>query len=833
MPVNECQPVNAVLLFRGLTEKFCRKVVGVLFLGQLGLNRKTMRGKRDGRQAGPPKKKPKRSKGFWAQRQTQQIPEIPPDSDEESSEISDEEEVAVSNYDTLVTQFSSGTGAIVDEEDAEIDSEDSSDDNEDDNEDNNDVNENEEDDEIESAEEAEEEEEEEEEEQEEQETSNNDETEEKDQTSDEVGSTLSTAEEEITETVESDDEANDDGGTGLEWQIGAPKDPFVAKYSTEISQVVKRALEENKVKIETVHWPELGQMSIQRLDLPDDTASDMKVKPLLSLDDEEVEENTKEFAIKVKEQITQAKRSVNRLQSLGTEFIKAQLLRNMADANKEILSAKQPCSKVKSFTPMQSEMFAILNSYKDLNVNERTFENGEEFRMVYCLHALNHVLKTRTRIINNNERLAAVKSNKKKLAINARDQGLCRPKVVIVVPFKECVRKIVDFMETLLFGLNDKGNVANKKKFSDEYGHREEVQKGNKSDDFYRMFAGNTDDGFRLGLGVTKKTLKLYTDFYSSDIIIASPLGLRMVIGTDEDVKRDYDFLTSIELLVMDQVDVFAMQNWEHVTGIFNHLHLQPAKSHGVDFSRVRMWTLNQLSVHYRQTLLISSVQMPEVNALFNKQCQNFYGKVKVINPVTKGSICRVLTSAVPIIFRKFESTTVVSSVQERFNFFTKKIMPDFSQDLMYHTLIFVPSYFDYVQLRNWFDKKSYLDYAEICEYTKYKKMAAARDRFFHGEHHFLLYTERAHFYKRFAIKGIRHLVFYQIPQYPEFFSEMVNLMQSSYQNPKGGSDGNMSCTIIYNKYDIHRLTPVVGTERARTMLKSDKNTHMFAAGKS
>ena len=51
------------------------------------------------------------------------------------------------------------------------------------------------------------------------------------------------------------------------------------------------------------------------------------------------------------------------------------------------------------------------------------------------------------------------------------------------------------------------------------------------------------------------------------------------------------------------------------------------------------------------------------------------------------------------------------------------------------------------------------MDFAEICEYTKYNKMASARDKFFHGEHHFLLYTERAHFYKRFAIKGVKKII--------------------------------------------------------------------------
>ena len=44
--------------------------------------------------------------------------------------------------------------------------------------------------------------------------------------------------------------------------------------------------------------------------------------------------------------------------------------------------------------------------------------------------------------------------------------------------------------------------------------------------------------------------------------------------------------------------------------------------------------------------------------------------------------------------------------------------MPEFQKDLMYHTLIFIPSYFDYVRIRNW-SASADLDFAEICEYTK------------------------------------------------------------------------------------------------------------------
>lgn len=203
---------------------------------------------------------------------------------------------------------------------------------------------------------------------------------------------------------------------------------------------------------------------------------------------------------------------------------------------------------------------------------------------------------------------------------------------------------------------------------------------------------------------------------------------------------------------------------------------MQPKEPHGTDFSRVRTWCLNGWAKYYRQTLIFSAFNMPEINSIFNKFCYNYMGKVKTVNPILCGSIRQVFVQ-LPHVFHKFDVTSVAASIDERFDFFVNKILPQQQDSLMKQTLIFVSNYFDYVRLRNYF-KREDIGFVQICEYSKEGKVARARDMFFHGDAHFLLYTERYHFFNRIRLKGIRHLVFYHLPIFPHFYYEICNLMQ-------------------------------------------------------
>ncbi|KAL4239096.1 hypothetical protein ACF0H5_003799 [Mactra antiquata] len=500
--------------------------------------------------------------------------------------------------------------------------------------------------------------------------------------------------------------------------------------------------------------------------------------------------------------------------------VKQFLRTNLNAANKNLCGVKD------GLTPLQSTLFSIMNNYQDILYSDRTFKNGEEIRLTYCLHAVNHILKSRKRVLSHNTKIKN-KGGKVDVDEDYRDQGLTRPKVLMVLPFRDAAKKVVYTIMQLL-NPEDKGFVSNKKRFFQEYEPQEEESpfESRKPKDFLDTFSGNIDDHFRIGLTITKKTVRLYTRFYATDIILTSPLGLRTLIGSEGDKERDYDFLNSIEMLIIDQADILMMQNWDHVLHIMKHLHLQPLEAHDVDFSRVRMWTLNGWSKYYRQSLIFRSVHVPEISALFNKHCCNYAGKIEFQKIPGNGTICQI-AAQLPQVFHRIECSSYSTLCDERFDLFTKKIFPHMRNTGMTQTVIFVPSYFDYVRLRNYFQKEG-IKFLQACEYTQEKKVNTARNLFYHRRVPFMLYTERIHFYKRYVLRGIRHLVFYSLPQYPHFYSDMCNMLndvKSKYRQQ------NQTCTVLYSKFDALRLAEVVGTDRAKQMIYSEKSVHMFVTG--
>ncbi|XP_055676707.1 U3 small nucleolar RNA-associated protein 25 homolog [Lutzomyia longipalpis] len=602
----------------------------------------------------------------------------------------------------------------------------------------------------------------------------------------------------------------------------SPDDPYLTHLDYDLSpelynNVAKECEYEEICEHKIISWTVLGRLlvNIPRSDKSQNSEPATKKKFLL-LEDEEKFATEGKFPEKV------SLRDAN----LNDLYLKSRLQKHAVMLNRKILGDKLETDL--ALTNLQAELFSIINNYQDLYMPQRTFENSEEIRFTYCLHAMNHVLKSYTKVTQHNAKMSKGSESSSKAKKNQeifRDQGLVRPKILIILPFKSAAYHVINMLIELLVP-ELAGKVINHKRYVEEFtgGELEFPQKNPKPEDYEKIFSGNSDDNFRIGISVTKKCLKLYSEFYSADFIVASPLGLRMIIGAAGDEKRDYDFLASIEMLIIDQMDVILSQNWLHLLHIFDHLHLNLQTRKNTDFARVRSWCVNGWSRFYRQTLLFSNHDLPEFVSLLSRQCRNYRGSVRVANPITVGSVQNVSVQ-IHQVFHRIEVKSLETANDTRFEYFVRTILPRFKAPFMAHCLIFVPNYFDFVRIRNYFKKES-ISFVQVCEYTEDAKMARARDMFYHSGAHFMLYTERAHFYRRTRIKGIRHIVMYQPPSWPHFYPELLNLMQTSYQNPRDGLEAHTSITVLYTKYDALQTAAILGTEQTAGMLRSSKLTH-------
>lgn len=499
--------------------------------------------------------------------------------------------------------------------------------------------------------------------------------------------------------------------------------------------------------------------------------------------------------------------------------IKSQIARNIATANCSLNTAEDG----KFLTEFQNELFSIINNYQDLYYYKQTLNNIDSIRFVYCLHIANHILKTHTRILRHNAKL----KNKDDVPDEYRDQGYVRPKILVLLPFKSSAYKVVLLLEKLMFGAAKKGNVMNKKRFLEEYNSNSQGIPVRRPEEYKRIFAGNTDDQFTLGISVTRKALKLYSEFYSSDIILASPAGLRRIIGAQGEKDRDYDFLSSIELVVLDQTEIFLMQNWMHVVHIFDHLHLKLKEDRRTDYSRIRLWSADGHAKFYRQTIIFSSNILNCITTLFKTKCKNYAGKVVVHKNFSRGTIMDVKGER-PHTFHKFTYEKHIDIGKRRFDCFVNKVLPTFQENhSLRQVLIYIPSYFDFVRLRYYFNEQS-MNFKVICDTSPYNKVAEARDSFCNSDVQYLLYTERYHFFNRITLKGIRHIVFYGLPNFPHYYPEMCNMMNNTNLLKSKKVLGNFTVTSLYNQSDVHLLAAIVGTEKAHSMLESPRDVHQM-----
>ena len=475
-----------------------------------------------------------------------------------------------------------------------------------------------------------------------------------------------------------------------------------------------------------------------------------------------------------------------------------------------------------NLTSTQRTLVDPMLQYNDLLYEYNSYEKDEdEYRDLYALHVLNHVYKTRDKILKNNQRISDNPD------ADYLDQGFTRPKVLIVVPTRDTAYQVLE----KIIDKSRIDQIDKKGKFRDQF-FEESLPPSSKTKSFQHVFKGNTNDFFVLGVKFTRKAIKLYSNFYQSDIIICSPLGIQLILENTDKKKRQDDFLSSIEISIFDQLHSIEYQNVSHVMTIFDHLNKIPQEQHDTDFGRVRLWYINEQAKLFRQTMIFTKYVSPTANALINNKCQNMTGRWKnhhFIEP-NQSSIGK-LGLKVRQIFQRIDlgAASILEESDFRFKFFTSVIIPSIIKSTGYEDgiLVYIPDYADFIRVRNYMKEKTTIIFGDINEYSNQKQLNSNRALFQQGRAKVLLYTERLHHFRRYEIKGVKSVVFYQPPTNPEFYSEVVRFIAKSAA--LGTTDLNISTVrTIYSKLDGISLERIVGTKRAAILTHGQNEVYEF-----
>jgi len=103
--------------------------------------------------------------------------------------------------------------------------------------------------------------------------------------------------------------------------------------------------------------------------------------------------------------------------------------------------------------------------------------------------------------------------------------------------------------------------------------------------------------------------------------------------------------------------------------------------------------------------------------------------------------------------FTRIDPPTTAADLDARFDYFSKVVLPSLPRNTSTSTLIFVPSYFDFVRMRNDLHNTP-ISIGAVSEETPVS-VARALSHLFTGRHSVLLYSGPAHHPRRYDIHGV------------------------------------------------------------------------------
>ena len=261
-------------------------------------------------------------------------------------------------------------------------------------------------------------------------------------------------------------------------------------------------------------------------------------------------------------------------------------------------------------------------------------------------------------------------------------------------------------------------------------------------------------------------------------------MGLRLVTGQDgeKENRREYDFLSSIQIVILDQAETFLYQNMEHLEEVLKSTNKMP-KSLDIlnDINRIQDIYLERIGKNFRQSIVIQNFRSQDLDFVTKQFCNvNYAGSVE-INKFYPNNLLHELSVAknIRITMRKLNTDSLELVDETRFIFFTKKLWQKLYENLGEYTIVVASTYFEFVRLRNFLKIKN-ASVAYISEYSSDQDCQRNRSYYETGNKKILLISERALFFQIVKLRYARNLIFYSLPESHKVFEELINLNEES-----------------------------------------------------
>lgn len=393
------------------------------------------------------------------------------------------------------------------------------------------------------------------------------------------------------------------------------------------------------------------------------------------------------------------------------------------------------------------------------------------------LHIFNHIHKYKSLIKQNSASEAAIK-----------DQGFTSSIALIIIPTQGHAKA---FIESLV-KIHCKGDWNKINKFS-----------RNKYKEIFEDQA-DTNDAIKLGIAIREKEVNLFSSFKKSDIILGTPLSLKQCLAKDEE-NNDTGIFCSIQLVAIIDAHLLLMQNWDHLEDIFKNMNLIPDRdSVTVDLNRIREEYIQGNSKIFRQLILHTQIVTPFIMSLFNRN-PNIRGKSKTVEHYPSKTL--------PVVqkFRKFNANDIKTVNDKRFEYFSAFWLRT-KEEILPKSVIFVQNYFEYVRIKSFLEEN---DPGIVCisEYTSKANRQRSISLWNSNASKAICITERLMYFRKLNLKQIGNLYFYSLPDFKEFYHQLVSCCQESLA--------------IFSRYDGFALQRIIGDLKADKILTS--NSEIFS----